>query len=43
MVDVVPSKALVIARLGHYAGAATWREAGREGMQLLMQAVPDVE
>jgi len=43
MVDIVPSKDLVIARLGHYAGAPVWSDASREGMGLLMQAVPDVE
>lgn len=43
MVDIVPSKALVIARLGHYAGEPVWRDAQRAGMELLMEAVPDVE
>jgi CubicO group peptidase (beta-lactamase class C family) len=43
VVDIVPSKGLVIARLGHYAGARVWGDARREGMKLLMEAVPDVE
>ena len=42
VVDIVPSKGLVIARLGHYAGAPVWGEVRREGMSLLMQAVPDI-
>ena len=41
IVDIVPLKQLVIARLGHYAGAPVWGEARRRGMQLLMEAVPD--
>lgn len=43
VVDIVPSKALVIARLGHYAGAPVWGDARRAGMTLLMDAVPDVD
>ena len=39
---IVPSKALVIARLGHYAGASVWGDALDEGMNLLMGAVPDI-
>ena len=43
VVDIVPSKGLVIARLGHYAGAPVWGDARRAGMKILMEAVPDVE
>jgi len=43
MVDIIPAKRLVIARLGHYAGSPVWQEAQPTGMQLLMDAVPDVE
>jgi CubicO group peptidase (beta-lactamase class C family) len=42
MVDIVPSKKLVIARLGHYAGSGAWARASDEGMKLLMEAVPDI-
>ena len=42
VVDIIPSKGLVIARLGHYAGASVWGDARREGMNLLMDAVPDL-
>jgi len=40
---IVPSKGLVMARLGHYAGAPVWGDALDEGMNLLMEAVPDVK
>jgi CubicO group peptidase (beta-lactamase class C family) len=43
VVDIIPSKGLVIARLGHYAGSPVWGDARREGMMILMEAVPDVE
>jgi CubicO group peptidase (beta-lactamase class C family) len=39
---IVPSKGLVMARLGHYAGAPVWGGALDEGMNLLMEAVPDL-
>ena len=39
---IVPSKGLVMARLGHYAGVSVWRDAFEEGMKLLMAAVPDI-
>ena len=39
---IVPSKGLVMARLGHYAGARVWGDALDEGMSLLMEAVPDI-
>jgi len=39
---IVPSKGLVMARLGHYAGVSVWREAFEQGMKLLMAAVPDI-
>ena len=42
VVDIVPSKGLVLARLGHYAGSPVWVEAYPEGMRLLLDAVPDV-
>jgi CubicO group peptidase (beta-lactamase class C family) len=41
MTVIVPSKDMVIVRLGHYAGARVWSEARPKGMQLLMEAVPD--
>jgi len=40
---IVPSKGLVMARLGHYAGAPVWGDALDEGLNLLMEAVPDLE
>jgi CubicO group peptidase (beta-lactamase class C family) len=40
MTIIVPSKDMVVVRLGHYAGAPVWREARPKGMQLLMEAVP---
>lgn len=43
VVDIIPSKQLVIARLGHDAGAGVWNQARRDGMKILMDAVPDVE
>lgn len=42
-VEIIPSKQLVIARLGHYAGELVWENARIEGMDLLMAAVPDIE
>ena len=39
---IVPSKGLVMARLGHYAGVPVWGDAFEEGMNLLMAAVPDI-
>ena len=42
VVDIVPSKELVLARLGHYAGSPVWVEAYPEAMRLLLEAVPDV-
>lgn len=39
---IVPSKGLVMARLGHYAGAPVWGGALDEGMNLLMEAVPNL-
>jgi CubicO group peptidase (beta-lactamase class C family) len=41
VVDIVPSKDMVVVRLGHYAGSGIWGGARREGMNLLMEAVPD--
>lgn len=38
---IIPSKGLVMARLGHYAGSSVWRDALDKGMDLLMEAVPD--
>ena len=43
MTAIVPSKQLVVVRLGHSAGADVWREAQPKGMDLLMEAVPDVD
>ncbi len=39
---IVPSKGLVVARLGHYAGASVWGGALTAGMNILMDAVPDL-
>ena len=41
--SIVPSKGLVLARLGHYAGSPVWVEAYPEAMRLLLEAVPDVD
>ena len=41
MTLIIPAKQMVVARLGHYAGASVWSNARREGMNLLMEAVPD--
>lgn len=41
MTIIVPSKRMVVVRLGHYAGADVWREARPKGLALLMEAVPD--
>ena len=41
MTLIVPSKQLVVVRLGHYAGSPVWRDARPKGMNLLMEAVPD--
>jgi CubicO group peptidase (beta-lactamase class C family) len=42
MTVIVPSKKLVVVRLGHYAGAPVWRDAEPQGMHLLMEAVPSI-
>ena len=42
IVSIVPSKGLVMARLGHYAGASVWGDALDKGMKLLMEAVPNL-
>jgi CubicO group peptidase (beta-lactamase class C family) len=40
MTMIVPSRDLVIVRLGHYGGAPAWGEAESKAMQLLLDAVP---
>ncbi len=39
MTMIIPSRDMVIARLGHYKGAPAWREAEPKGIQLLLDAV----
>lgn len=41
MTMIVPSRDLVIVRLGHYKGASAWREAEPKALQLLLDAVPE--
>lgn len=43
VVEIIPSKQLVIARLGHYAGAPVWENARLDAMNLLLAAVPDLK
>ena len=40
MTMIIPSRDMVIARLGHYKGSPAWREAEPKGIQLLLDAVP---
>jgi CubicO group peptidase (beta-lactamase class C family) len=40
MTMIVPSRELVIVRLGHYKGEPAWEEAEPVGTQLLLDAVP---
>lgn len=40
MTMIVPSRDLVIVRLGHYKGARAWGEAASKGLPLLLDAVP---
>jgi CubicO group peptidase (beta-lactamase class C family) len=37
---IVPSRDLVIVRLGHYKGAPVWRDAQPGSLELIMEAVP---
>jgi CubicO group peptidase (beta-lactamase class C family) len=37
---IVPSRDLVIVRLGHYKGAPVWRDAQPRSLELIMEAVP---
>jgi CubicO group peptidase (beta-lactamase class C family) len=41
MAVVMPSKDLVVVRLGHSAGETTWQSVKEDGMRLLLEAVPD--
>jgi len=41
MAVMMPSKDLVVVRLGHSAGETIWQSVKEEGMKLLLQAVPD--
>ncbi|MDA9987609.1 beta-lactamase family protein [Luminiphilus sp.] len=41
MAVIVPSKDLVVVRLGHSAGETTWQSVKEDGMRLLLEAVPD--
>jgi CubicO group peptidase (beta-lactamase class C family) len=43
MTVIIPAKQMVVARLGHYAGAPAWRDARKKGMKLLLEAVPDTQ
>ena len=40
MTMIIPSRDMVIVRLGHYAGAPAWNKAEPVGLQLLLDAVP---
>lgn len=40
MTMIIPSRDMVVVRLGHYKGAPAWREAEPPGLQLLLDAVP---
>jgi CubicO group peptidase (beta-lactamase class C family) len=40
MTLIVPSRDMVIVRLGHYKGASAWGDAQPKGVQLLLDAVP---
>jgi CubicO group peptidase (beta-lactamase class C family) len=42
MTVIVPSKEMVIVRLGHYKGVPVFREARPKGSKLLMEAVPSI-
>ncbi len=39
MTLIIPSRQMVVVRLGHYKGAPAWREAEPVGLQLLLDAV----
>ncbi|MDA9941851.1 beta-lactamase family protein [Luminiphilus sp.] len=41
MAVIMPSKDLVVVRLGHSAGETTWQSVKEDGMRLLLEAVPD--
>ena len=41
MAVIMPSKDLVVVRLGHSAGEMTWQSVKEDGMRLLLEAVPD--
>ena len=41
MAVIMPSKDLVVVRLGHSAGETTWQSVKKDGMRLLLEAVPD--
>ena len=40
MTMIIPSRDMVIVRLGHYKGARAWGEAAAKGLPLLLAAVP---
>ncbi len=40
MTVMVPSREMVVVRLGHYKGSPIWGEARPKGIQLLLEAVP---
>jgi CubicO group peptidase (beta-lactamase class C family) len=42
MTVIVPSKEMVIVRLGHYKGAPVFGEARPQALKLLMEAVPSI-
>ena len=39
MTMIIPSRQMVIVRLGHYKGATAWREAEPDVLRLLLDAV----
>ena len=41
MAVIMPSKDLVVVRLGHSAGEITWQSVKEDGMRLVLEAVPD--
>ena len=41
MTMIIPSRDMVIVRLGHYKGSPAWREAEPKALQLLLDAVPE--
>jgi CubicO group peptidase (beta-lactamase class C family) len=40
MTMIIPSRDMVVVRLGHYKGAPVWRDVESKSMRLLLDAVP---